>query len=1103
MDKLFSFELWRQDKGAGSSMSSGQSQPLGLAFQDRGPNIFICKECYLQGKLKYTVSQKRDKDRHTASKFHTAKTCNLVRNSSQEAILLVREHEAAKTHRTSKRSHPVAAPDERETISSSSDTEAPQAKKTRSEADREESTTLPPTNSGVINPSCAGDCANAFSDLVKKLPSMIGDIVERKLAFAFETLGKPSENSNRSHSASVTNSEFVLDLEKWMTLNSIVDVAREVPDIELFLNEEDGHSVVRCKTCWEALDTRKLSKMSVFQVSRHYSDNCTLGTGVYMNPSETELIIKGTSNKKDTQFWRNFKSKLRGHLLGSSNNSQGRQHALSVKKQKDQAEEDKLSHEIAKRLVRSAIQTIRSKAGAVHYENQVTFLELNGCQIGNRGHGRKQLSIIINAANEWINDENRKLLLTPLESTGLPPHFMGIVDKATQTRETNQAILLATISRGERVAFPVGAPCVYFVQNEDVCEENSSASVNSDVSDSGESNESDSDTSTSQDLDRVVVTGGSLAELAQLIFRTIQDELKLGEKDLLRYCGTAADGQYQPAMFANEITRLSGRSNIADSSTFQPVIWDVSHLLNLAVLDVRESKYGKPAADCLTLFIERANEFNHLMGRGKNHTLMSKVASKMKEKVSVPIPYATQRFTSSSVKQWVKIERAYSLYAATFRRIHDEDEDFPLQYRVLGADFATDLCLLLDVFQPLVEMMELAQGLQFNHWKIVSWGNRLLQMMDRKCRPLYDKHRADIEGMSFKKVRLLEGWHVIGEEYVGQEAESSRGRRRRCNKKKVYLWEERTTNDAVREVEVVSSSLRQSVANRLNKGTSACSNILAKFMDFEQLLYLLCGSRETASNGTAKPIRQCINFSGFMEAGEPEFCSFFNYVVSLPYISEVAESDELFSELILGNHSYVHVKYKNVIESLFWGHLATYGIQCLVCSKSKKPIKGQIINSIKIEENSRLQQVFKVETDVRCYDNCILDEAALIKQLYTVQPVFEEAGRAVCILLDVALNTGGGEAIAESFYGVMRSQRIMGRQKNKALQLRTKIDWCLPPISSLIERSVNEIASKYLKIAACPLASDPRTIRGYLNSGFRSAVQRRKNCVKPRLGHLV
>ena len=54
----------------------------------------------------------------------------------------------------------------------------------------------------------------------------------------------------------------------------------------------------------------------------------------------------------------------------------------------------------------------------------------------------------------------------------------------------------------------------------------------------------------------------------------------------------------------------------------------------------------------------------------------------------------------------------------------------PLQYRMFGQDFVVDLLGLLYITTPLCELMVLSQSVDFLHWKIVFWGQRMVSWIN-------------------------------------------------------------------------------------------------------------------------------------------------------------------------------------------------------------------------------------------------------------------------------------------------------------------------------------------------------------------------------------
>lgn len=112
--------------------------------------------------------------------------------------------------------------------------------------------------------------------------------------------------------------------------------------------------------------------------------------------------------------------------------------------------------------------------------------------------------------------------------------------------------------------------------------------------------------------------------------------------------------------------------------------------------------------------------------------------------------------------------------------------------------------------------------------------------------------------------------------------------------------------------------------------------------------------------------------------------------------------------------------------------------------------------------------------------NVVLKEKLLWKEVYVNPRLFEALGKEACLVLDVALSMGGSEAIAETYYSVMNTQRFDGGQSNETLEMRTLVDWCLPPVLSCPE-SISKIAKLYrlgdgnkLKKHRAPILQDKR-----------------------------
>ena len=129
-----------------------------------------------------------------------------------------------------------------------------------------------------------------------------------------------------------------------------------------------------------------------------------------------------------------------------------------------------------------------------------------------------------------------------------------------------------------------------------------------------------------------------------------------------------------------------------------------------------------------------------------------------------------------------------------------------------------------------------------------------------------------------------------------------------------------------------------------------------------------------------------------------------------------------------------------------------------------------------------------------------INEKRLYYELFCTRDLFDDLGKEASFVLDFTLNMGGSEAVAESFYSVMETQRFDGGQLNKTLEDRTIIDWCLPHAIAC-PQTVSEIAKLYksgdakLGLAThrdpmkVPLKASPlKPFSKVLNKQFKKAV---------------
>ena len=851
------------------------------------------------------------------------------------------------------------------------------------------------------------------------------------------------------------------DLDQWRRIGNITDLVHKVPCLEFFYDEVMSESVIRCGVCFKAFlgNERRIKDLSPYEIA--WNEN-PLGhgdpiSGLWYGMEKTELYLKGGNSS-----WRLLKSLLRSHLLGISTSSHGRQHYLAMKKLEEETERKRKALEISKNLVKCMVTDVKLKAASTHYETLVAFLDDCGVDTGQRQHSRKQMLPLLIAAESFVDEQTSNVLKTELQCTRMYPHFFGVLDKGTVNRRTSQASYIVFMYDGKRRAYPVGAPLVYSASDEE--------SSGSDADESLDESPADEE----DQAGFPEVSGGSASDLATNLLNTIKLKLNLDQQDLTRYCGTSADGPYQAHDFSFTIREETGRLRIPEELQFcQAVIWDATHLLNLAATDIRDGKFGNSKV-FFSNFIKRANEFNHMMARGKGFAQLEVSAKSSSKRASVIVPFAAQRFLSSAVGQWKSIEAAFPVLRKSFQTIHSNaDDDFPLQYRMFGQDFVADLLGLLDITAPLCELMVLSQSVDFFHWKIVFWGQRMLHWMERIVdnlagMPRYKKHLQDLNNYLFQEVELFEGWHLLSQDKVVHPDHGEEPK---------YTWIERPLDQSMKELQEFAIDLKNSAENRLGNGTAEVSRLLARCFDFEELLVALEGKRcsETAIGCVKDKAR-------YLAMGRKDFEIWFKYVISLPHVqrkrAELHYLDESCADAL-------YHCFKECLCEMFWGNLQEYGVACM---QSSGKHLTQHFTSLERDSSVGIRQTFTLTLLDGKKVKAVLDEPMLIEKLYTVESIYTKLGPEFMLSLDVAIASGGSEAIAESFYAVMDTQRQRCHQSNKIMELRTKIDWLVPYIGNCTDNLIEGIAQKYLQRHSSPLLRDPRSIRNFFKRGRKSKV---------------
>ncbi len=436
-------------------------------------------------------------------------------------------------------------------------------------------------------------------------------------------------------------------------------------------------------------------------------------------------------------------------------------------------------------------------------------------------------------------------------------------------------------------------------------------------------------------------------------------------------------------------------------------------------------------------------------------------------KALAPKVYATIRFASSSFAQFESVYESYEALASVFSMIREtDDNEEEMKYQVKGRDFCFDLCGVTDALGKLMEMMTKSQSLHQFIWSITKWWPKLkaiLNLMKSKVEEQQfaddvvlpeqlflklNKHFSDLtkeeaEDCVFKGIELLPGWMVTDQR---QEIDEAPNRRK---KRKVIEWVERSPNDCMNELILLCDTIVTRMDSRFAASVTEAAFVLGNCLHVPDILSLLQGKSKRFTS---------LQHASLNVYGKEEFGRFYRYVCSLSHIKKLADKEP---ELNL-HHSFsesVHKSYKDVVFRVVWEDFS--GCRNLWFP----PIKGfhgqgELKEFNVILENSEIEEIYKfIYEDKVCTTR--LDYPSVFATLYTNEEMYSFVGREMCIAIDIAMAMSGSEAVVESYYSVMKSQKKDGGQNNKTLVERTNVDWCFPnPLQC--QETINEVAALYL-----------------------------------------
>lgn len=95
--------------------------------------------------------------------------------------------------------------------------------------------------------------------------------------------------------------------------------------------------------------------------------------------------------------------------------------------------------------------------------------------------------------------------------------------------------------------------------------------------------------------------------------------------------------------------------------------------------------------------------------------------------------------------------------------------------------------------------------------------------------------------------------------------------------------------------------------------------------------------------------------------------------------------------------------------------------------------KLELVEEDAFELGNRFAITFEIDGQQFAAD---LHEIEVYRSIYTHEHLFNATGIEGCVTIDIALAKGGTEAMVESYYSVMISQKMSGGQQNETLALR-------------------------------------------------------------------
>ena len=228
---------------------------------------------------------------------------------------------------------------------------------------------------------------------------------------------------------------------------------------------------------------------------------------------------------------------------------------------------------------------------------------------------------------------------------------------------------------------------------------------------------------------------------------------------------------------------------------------------------------------------------------------------------------------------------------------------------------------------------------------------------------------------------------------------------------------------------------------------------VSKCLDLHSILCLLVGSKDKT------PAYDSVSLALY---GSKEFKDLVQYLSSLPRISEHC------SEVNVGLTSQIHDSIKFAVRDCVWGDLfSSVGSKCFTIDGE---LKGSALSDLSedsyvsefsavVSSEFELENKFAIKLNNKDSLNVKFDETQQFKFLYTEESLYARVGKAGCIVMDFVYNLGSSEALAKTYFGMMKHQFKDNASPDTA-DMRTVINFCIPEVSQC-PNSIAEISKIY------------------------------------------